>query len=68
MASLKQFKLPDVGEGKVFYRQVYNSWLAGGVLAAIVISLYAFIRSDWGFRLFQHHGRPKAGGHPEPMV
>jgi len=46
-------ELPDEGLGYAFFRTQYNRLLTGGVLIGIVASLYAFIRSDWGFRLFQ---------------
>ena len=61
-------QMPNVGEGQVFNRQQYNLWYAGAVLAAILLCLYAFIRSDWGFRIFQTSGRRKDSGHPEPMI
>ncbi len=59
---------PEVGVGDVFRGEDYNRLLAGGVLLAITLSLYAFIRSDIGFRLLQSSGRRKDPGHPEPMV
>lgn len=61
-------QMPEPGDGQVFYREEYNTWYAVIVLMAILVSLYAFIRSDWGFRIFQHGGRRKDVGHPEPMV
>jgi poly-gamma-glutamate system protein len=61
-------QMPEVGEGQVFFRQEYNTWYVVAVLGAILASLYAFIRSDWGFRIFQHGSRRKDLGHPEPMV
>jgi poly-gamma-glutamate system protein len=60
---------PRVGEGKTFYRDEYNLWLAAGMLVLIVVALYAFIRSDLGYRLFQTDRNAKAGpSHPEKMV
>jgi poly-gamma-glutamate system protein len=61
-------EIPDPGAGAVFFRREYNAWYAMAVLAAILASLYAFIRSDWGFRIFQQSSRQKDLGHPEPMV
>jgi poly-gamma-glutamate system protein len=61
-------QIPEVGEGAVYSRREYNVWYVAAVLAAILASLYAFIRSDWGFRVFQHGTRLKDSGHPEPMV
>lgn len=59
---------PKVGEGQVFYRTQYNKWYAALVLLGILGSLYAFIRSDWGFRIFHSTDRRRDHGHPEPMV
>jgi poly-gamma-glutamate system protein len=59
---------PQVGQGAVFNRMEYNRWYAALVLLAILVSLYVFIRSDWGFRVFQTAPRPNEIGHPEPMV
>ncbi len=64
----KRRQIPDVGLGEVFFRKEYNRWYVVGVLAAILGSLYTFIRSDWGFRIFQHGSHRKDLGHPEPMV
>ena len=61
-------EIPEPGAGAVFFRREYNAWYAMAVLAAILASLYAFIRSDWGFRIFQQSSRQKDLGHPEPMV
>lgn len=61
-------KMPTVGVGKVFSRAEYNPWIAGGFLLAIFAALYAFVRSDVGFRIMQLGGRKKGGGHPEPMI
>jgi hypothetical protein len=59
---------PDEGQGNVFVRHEYNRWYTLGMLAGILLCLYLFIRSDWGFRIFQTAGRRKESGHPEPMV
>jgi poly-gamma-glutamate system protein len=61
-------QMPEVGEGRVYFRQEYNRLYAVLVLAAIVVSLYAFIRSDWGFRVLQQASRRKEADHPEPMI
>ncbi len=61
--------MPNVGEGKIFVREVYNLWLAGGVLVTILAFLYLFIRSDLGYRIVQSARRPaSSGGRPEQMV
>jgi len=65
----EEYQMPAVGTGQVFYRQEYNTWIAAAVLAMIMVCLYGFIRSDWGFRFFQlNAARHKQVGHPEPMV
>jgi poly-gamma-glutamate system protein len=61
-------RAPRVGEGQVFERRDYNRWYASLVLVGIVGCLYAFIRSDWGFRVFHAVRQRSALGQPEPMV
>lgn len=61
-------KMPPVGVGEVFQRAEYNPWIAGVFLVAIFIALYAFVRTDVGFRIMQMGSRKKGSGHPEPMV
>lgn len=60
--------MPIVGEGKIFYREEYNPWLAAGVLVVILGSLFAFIRSEWGFRIIHSSSRKKGGDVLEPMI
>ena len=60
--------MPTVGEGKIFKREQYNPWLAGGVLLGILLGLYGFIRSDWGFRMLLTARRRRGPDHPQPMV
>jgi poly-gamma-glutamate system protein len=60
--------MPEVGDANVFYGDNYNNWLVSAVLGLILLSLFAFIRTDVGFRLLQSSGRRKDHGHPEPMV
>ena len=59
---------PSIGEASVFQTQGFNRWLAAGVLAAVLASLYGFIRSDMGFRLFQSSKGSSGSAPPEPMV
>ncbi len=59
---------PKIGEGSVYYRRSYNLWLAGSTLLAIILGLYVFARSDWGFRLLQASPYKKETGPPEPMI
>ena len=65
----EEYQMPSVGTGQVFFRQEYNTWIASAVLVVILLCLYGFIRSDWGFRFFQFTAaQRKTSGHPEPMV
>ncbi len=59
---------PAVGEGKIFVREEYNTYLAGGLLATILLLLWVLIRLDWGYRVFSAGRRPPQASHPEPMV
>ncbi|MCL4748442.1 MAG: poly-gamma-glutamate system protein [Burkholderiaceae bacterium] len=61
-------QVPEPGEGLVFFRRQYNTYYVLAVLAIILGSLYAFIRSDWGFRIFQTNNHRSGPSHPEPMV
>ena len=61
--------MPKAGEGQVFYRQEYNRWLASGVLLTILVVLFAFVRSDWGARLFRvERAQKDDGAKPQQMV
>lgn len=57
-----------VGDAGVFERKDYNKWLTAGVLITELFLLYAFIRSDIGFRIFRKSGTRKSNAAPEPMV
>lgn len=57
-----------VGRGEVFVREVHNRKLAIGVLVLIVLLLYAFVRLDWGFRVFAAGRRESSEIRPEKMV
>jgi len=61
-------KMPSPGYGKIFYKEEYNRWLAGGVLLCVVGMLYIFIRLDWGFRLFPESSSKNPSPPPEQMV
>lgn len=60
--------MPLVGEGKIFWREAYNYWLAGGALLTVIVLLVAFLRLDWGYRLFTSRPSERDAGRPEPMV
>lgn len=62
-------RLPAVGEGIIFVRKEYSRLFATGVLAALFFLLYAFIRSDLGFRIVQTvQPRKTAKRRPEKMA
>ncbi len=60
--------IPAPGEGRVFYREEYNPWLACGVLLGIILSLYAFARSEVGYHILQTTARKRNDLFREPMV
>ena len=60
--------IPPVGVGKVFVREVYQTWLVWVVLSVLVGLLFAFVRLDWGYRLLATGRRERGEGRPEPMV
>lgn len=60
--------VPAPGEGLMLYREEYNTWLATAVLIIVVACLYAFVRSDVGYRLFQTRSRAKGDMQHGPMV
>lgn len=66
---LRPTTMPAVGQGKVFYREEYNNWLAGAALLTIFVGLLTFIRTDWGLRLFQFgHAQKQGNQPPQKMV
>jgi len=65
---LSPTEIPSVGEGRIYSRKEYNSWLAGGVLLAILVILYIFSRSDRGFRIMQAISRKEDQSPPELMI
>jgi poly-gamma-glutamate system protein len=60
--------MPKTGEGSIYHQKSYNLWLAGATLLAIILGLYVFARSDWGFRILQASPHKKDIGPPEPMI
>lgn len=60
--------MPLVGEGAIYFREQYNPWLAVVVLATVLGSIWAFMRTDVGFRMLQMAHRDRGNTHPEPMV
>lgn len=65
---LQPTSTPASGEGAVFYREEYNKWLAIVVLLVIFGSLYAFVRSEVGYRILQTSARKPEDLYHEPMV
>lgn len=65
--TLDPAETPQLGLGRIFSREVYNVWLAAGFIAAILGVMVAFVRRDWGFRMFRS-GRREARKPPEQMV
>jgi len=59
---------PVVGQGTTFVDEEYNRFLAAGVLIVVLVALFAFIRSDVGYRILRSSHRVQDHGHPEPMV
>jgi poly-gamma-glutamate system protein len=60
--------VPAVGEGGIYSERRYNLWLAGGVLFGILLGLYIFSRTVFGFRMLQITTHRAASGPPEPMA
>jgi poly-gamma-glutamate system protein len=65
---LQPRQIPEPGIGKVFRREVYNTWLAAATLAVILLFLWIFARLDLGYRLLSRGSRQKASPHPQQMV
>ena len=65
---LQPSRTPAPGEGKVFVREVYNTWLAGAILAAFILLLWSFARMDVGHRIFRRGAAPKRSNRPQEMV
>lgn len=64
---LQPLEAPRIGEGNIYYRDEASPMLAAGMLVLIFLSLYAFVLSDLGFRVFYFSSSKKDAGHPEPM-
>jgi hypothetical protein len=59
---------PKIGEGSVYYQKSHNLWLAGAILLAIMLGLYVFARSDWGFRVLRASPHKTDSGPREPII
>ena len=65
---LKMTEMPQVGQGRIFSRRVYNPWLAGAFVLAVLGLMVAFVRRDWGFRMLKVAARRESRRPPEQMV
>ena len=65
---LAMTEMPQVGQGRIFSRRGYNVWLAGGIVAAVLLLMMAFVRRDWGFRMLRVAARRDNRKPPEQMV
>lgn len=61
--------VPNPGEGRVYVKEEYNRWIAGGSLALLLAAMLGFLRLDFATRLLRNPmrrtGRAKQ---PQQMV
>jgi poly-gamma-glutamate system protein len=57
---------PEVGTGGVFEKREPNRWLAGIVLALLIISLFVIARAPWGTRMLRTTIPPESIVPPPP--
>lgn len=60
--------MPTLGDGSVFTRIQYNTWLAAAVLAAVLAVIWVFMRTGAGERLLTTTSRASVHDRSEPMV
>ena len=60
--------MPEVGTGDVFQKRQANRWLAGIVLALILLSLFVAARAPWGTRMLRTTIPPESIVPPPPRV
>jgi poly-gamma-glutamate system protein len=58
---------PDVGTGDIFQKRQPNRWLAGIVLAVILIALFVIARAPWGTRMLRTTIPPESIVPPPPQ-
>ncbi|MFW2387933.1 MAG: poly-gamma-glutamate system protein [Polyangiales bacterium] len=59
---------PEVGTGDVFQKRQANRWLAGIVLALILLSLFVIARAPWGTRMLRTTIPPESVVPPAPRA
>lgn len=59
---------PEVGTGDIFQKRQPNRWLAGIVLAIILLSLFVIARAPWGTRMLRTTIPPESVMPPAPRV
>ncbi|HSN83439.1 MAG TPA: poly-gamma-glutamate system protein [Polyangiales bacterium] len=57
---------PEVGTGDIFQKREPNPWLAGIVLALILLSLFVIARAPWGTRMLRTTIPPESIVPPAP--
>lgn len=66
---LQPDRMPVPGEGGIFMKEEPSRLFTLGLLGLILLSLFAFVRSDLGFRIVQtFQGKPKAQRRSAKMV
>ena len=60
--------MPEVGTGDVFQKRQANRWLAGIVLALILLSLFVAARAPWGTRMLRTTIPPESIIPPPPRA
>lgn len=59
---------PDPGSGDIFQKRQPNRWLAGIVLALILLSLFVVARAPWGTRMLRTTIPPESIMPPPPQT
>ncbi|MGB5349765.1 MAG: poly-gamma-glutamate system protein [Polyangiales bacterium] len=59
---------PEVGAGDIFQKRQANRWLAGIVLALILLSLFVVARAPWGTRMLRTTIPPESIVPPPPLA
>lgn len=60
--------IPEVGTGDIFQKRQPNRWLAGIVLALILLSLFVIARAPWGTRMLRTTIAPESVLPPPPRA